>query len=218
MTDSTPEHTPRDIGTALASTIGIFFVSSMVYSSILANKDHIYFLKNSTWYEIELTSAQHISFDVMQFRTGERKLYIDQNHHSIYEHSCNGFNTLCKDFENKKVEMQSATFYSNHEWFTPNAKLILKSIHFIDTTNTPQTLLITKTLPNDVTYIAAQKRQLIGSFILIFFVFSIFTLVFYFNHLGRYLGEIQTVQLLNKAVIGYYLFTIAFVILQLILM
>lgn len=218
MTNALPEHSPRDFGTSIASSIGMIFISFSIYSVIIDQRDQIADLEHSTWYEVELTPAQHLNVDAMQFRTGEMRLYINQSQESIYQQPCNGFKSVCKDLENKKIEIQSATFYSQNEQFIANSYLVLKAISFLDAEKNIQTLPITKVLPNDATYIAKQKHQFMSSFILMFFVFSMFTLVFYFNHLGRYLNEIKIVQHINQAIVFYYLATIAFVILHLILL
>lgn len=212
------DYKPRDIGTSLASSIAIIFISTILYSSVLSEKERIHSLKDSTWYDVELTLDQSLESHVTKFRTGERRLYLDFYHSQIYEQSCASFNSTCKALEEGKFKLESATFYSNHDVFNPSSHLVLKSISFTDAEQQPQNLIITSTTPNDPAYTKREKWGFLISFAMIFFIFSLFTFMFYFNHIIRYIDSIETIKLINKGIIVYYCVTTTFVILQILLM
>lgn len=218
MTDLDTDYTPRDIGTALASTIAIIFISTIVYSSVISEKHRIHSLKNSMWHEIELTPAQSLAFHTLEFRTGDISLYLDHYNTQIYEQPCAGFKPTCAALGNKSFELERVIFYSNQSTFNPSAHLVLKSIHFLDQNKQQQNLEIQSKPPNDPRYISEQKSSFAGSMLMTFFIFSLFSLTFYFNHLGRYLTSINTINIINKGIIIYYIITIIFVISQYLLM
>lgn len=218
MTDSTSDYAPRDIGTTIASSIAIVFISSIIYSSVFSEKHRIHSLKYSTWYEIDLTPAQQLNFHLLEFRTGDITLYLDYYRTQIYEQPCKGFKATCIALDNKSFELQGVTFYSNQALFNPSSHLVLKSIRFTDQDKKTQTLEINPQQPNHPDYISKQKDSFSGSMLMTFFVFSMFNLVFYFNHPGRALASFTTIKRMNKAIIVYYFATIAFVIIQYLLM
>ena len=218
MKTENEDYLPRDIGTAIASSIGIFFISTIMYSGTLSTKDEIFSLRHNPWYDVQLTPAQSLNFHVTEFRTREIRLYIEQHQNQVYEQSCNGFRKTCKAFENNEIKMQAVNFYSNHYYFNPSSHLVLKSIEFIDQEQKPQTLIINPTLPSDPQYIQKQKHSFATSMILTCFIFTIFSIVFYANHLGRYFASKETLALLNKGIVFYYFFTLLFIVTQYFLM
>lgn len=218
MNSQEEDQSSKNILTSIAPTLMMLFISTILYSSVISEKHRIQSLRSSTWYEIELNTAHYMTYHVTQFRTGEMRLYIDQYRTQIYEQPCKGFKNTCKAIENEEFKLESATFYSNHYVFNPSAHLVLKSIQFKDQNQQPQTLDITKTAPNHPEHIAQEKRSVIGSFILMFFIFTVFTIVFYTHHIGHHIASKETVKLINKGILAYYVMTIGLIALQLILM
>lgn len=214
MTNSITDHTPRDIGTALASTIAIIFISTIIYSGVISEKHRIHSLKHSTWYEIQLSPAQSLEFHILEFRTGDISLYLDHNKTQIYEQPCAGFKTTCKALGDQVFELQNVVLYSNEYMFHPASHFVLKSITFLDNNKQQQTLDIQSKPPNHPQFIQAEKSSFAGSMLMTFFVFSMFSLLFYLNHLGRYLESIETINFINKGIITYYVATVIFVISQ----
>lgn len=219
MSDTTLEdHKPRDIGTALASCIGICFISMICYSALFQTKDEFEQLHQAHWSEITLTPQQFMSWHTLEFRTGDISLYIDQYQQQIYEQRCEGFKKFCESIAENKVKPTAFYFYSNTPELYAQSARYLKAIEFTDEYDQTQTLTVMPFAPNDPQYIQQRKQNFLTSLLGKFVIFSIFSMLFYINHLGRYSSNLALIKKINITILIYYFGTVIFFITQYLLL
>lgn len=199
----------------MASIVGcmlILMATFVVYGTTLSEKRYIQSLKYSTWNEITISFEQNFNITVFEYQAQKFHLHINQDGKEIYNQSCRGFNVICKELKNNKFKIVNMSFYSNDSTLDTSTYLMIKSIDYLNATKEKQTIKITKLTPNNPKYIAKQKATSIVFLFLKFFIFSLFTLIFYFNHPGRFFTSPKKVQQINNCIMYYYAGTFIFII------
>lgn len=172
--------------------------------------------KQQYWKIITIPHDSSLTYNAYASRQGGHKLIIDQNQETLHSSGCAKIKEFCLGIQDKSITPVQLDFYARYANTDPNTpynQLALKTVHYIDHKQTPQSADRMFDAPNNPKALQKEKNSFIGFFILFYFLHSLGLILIYVGCTDK--DKIQqklTMRVFNFAAIALAINYIYFII------